>query len=466
MMLRLYRSFVFALSCAFVVAAVPVTAQVPSDSEVVTQVDALVAKALTQPGAVGFSVAIARGDQIILSKGYGLAEAEHDVVANADTLFRIGSITKQYTAAAIMKLIEQGKMTLDDDMTKYLPKYPTQGNTVTIRNLLNHTSGIQSYTEDDTFMERRTANELTHDEMLAEFQDDPFDFKPGEKQSYNNSAYYLLGMIIENVSGKTYADYLQDEFFTPLGLKHSRYDSSSEVIKNRAQGYAFRQGQLINDKPIAMSIPGAAGALLCSAGDLVKWQIALVGGEVVSVESFELMTTPTTLPNGETIDYGFGLAMEEYRDHPWIGHGGGIFGFNSMMKYFPEHRLHIAVISNSQAARSGALLDQIANIALGIPPEQVGDLPLTEEQMQRFVGSYQFDQIPLDTSIFIKEGKLMAQATNQDAFRLLYQGEGEFRADFDHDVKLIFTTDGDKAASFVLHQGGGRIQAKRIAAEQ
>jgi CubicO group peptidase (beta-lactamase class C family) len=245
-------------------------------------------------------------------------------------------------------------------------------------------------------------------------------------------------------------------------MTRSRYDSSIDMIKNRAQGYAFRNGNVVNDKSVAMSIPGAAGGLICSARDLVTWQIALAGGEVVSVESFEMMITPTTLTDGSTKDYGFGLAMDEFRDHPWIGHAGGIFGVISDMKYFPEHHLHVAVISNSQAARSGSLLDQIASAALGLPAEVIADLPLTGVEMARYVGMYQFDDIPLDTKIYIEGGKLFAQATRQPAFRLMYQGEGEFRADFDTDVKVTFPMKEETASTFTLYQGGANLRAKRI----
>ncbi len=377
-------------------------------------------------------------------------------------MFRIGSITKQFTAAAIMRLIEQGHVGLDDSMNKYLPDFPTRGHTVTIRHLLTHTSGIASYTSDESFMRDRTANELTHDQVLAEFKDDPFDFAPGEKWAYNNSGYYLFGMIVEKVSGKSYAAYVQDEFFTRLGLTRSRYDSSSDVIKNRAQGYRVIDGKVANDKPMAKSIPGGAGGLMCSAGDLVRWQMALVSGNVVSEESFAMMTTPVVLPDGKSTEYGFGLALQTYRDHASIGHDGGITGFNSMMKYLPAEKLHIAVISNSESAGSNALWDAIAKEALAIRAEMISDLPLTAAEVERYVGSFKFEQIQLDTRIFVEDGKLMVQGKNQPSFRLLFQGDSEFRAEFDHDVKLVFDAEGEKAASFVLQQGGGRQVAKRV----
>ena len=453
---------IFSISLALVVASAQVVAQPPSDTELIRQVDELTSAALKQPGAVGFSVAVARGNTMIVAKGYGLAEVEHQVSADADTMFRIGSITKQYTAAAIMRLHEQGKLGLDDDMHEFLPDFPTQGNTVTIRHLLTHTSGIHSYTSDGEFMHKRTGLELTHDQLLAEFKDDPFDFAPGEKWAYNNSGYYLLGMIIEKISGKPYGEFVEDEFFTPLNLTRTRYDSTPQVIKNRAQGYRWENDNLLNDLSMAMSIPGGAGGLIASAQDMVRWQIALTSGQVVSAESFKQMCTPVTLSNGKTKDYGFGLVMKEHRGQPYIGHGGGIFGFNSMMSYFPNQQLHIAVVSNSQDASSGDLLNQIANVALGLPKEEIRDLELTAEQMHRYLGTYKLADIPLEAKVFARDGKLFAQATDQPEFRLMSQGEHEFRADFDPSVKLVFAPDGDLAPSFMLHQGGGKIMATRI----
>jgi CubicO group peptidase (beta-lactamase class C family) len=377
-------------------------------------------------------------------------------------MFRIGSVTKQFTAAAIMRLCEQGKLSLDDDIRNFLPDYPTQGHTVTIRHLLTHTSGIYSYTSDGEFMFTRTGVEKTHDQMLAEFMNKPFDFSPGEKWSYSNSGYYLLGMVIEKVSGKPYPVYLQEEFFTPLGLERTRYDSTSELITNRAQGYRYENGSLLNDLPMAMSIPGGAGGLISTAEDLVRWQMALMNGKVVTPESVKEMCTPVTLADGRTHDYGFGLAMREYRGHRYVGHAGGIFGFNSVLYCFPDTQLHIAVISNSQDFPSAELFHDIAAIALGLGEEQIHDLELTEEQMRRYVGTYQLADIPMQAKVFVRDGKLYSQATDQPEFRLMAQGEHEFRADFDTSVRLVFSAEGDVAPSFVLHQGGGKITASRV----
>src|SRR5678815_3594034 len=223
-------------------------AEPPTDEALAAAVDKIAADALAKPGGAGLSVAVWRKDHFVVAKGYGLAEAEHETKADADTMFRIGSITKQFTAAAIMKLVEQGKVGLDESITKYLPTYNTQGRLITVRNLLTHTSGIKSYTEIAKLMREMPEHTFKDAELVALFQDEPLAFEPGSKFAYCNSGYYLLGMIVKEASGKDYCSFLQDEFFTPLKLDHTRCDSNERVVKNRAQGYRLVAGKLANDQ--------------------------------------------------------------------------------------------------------------------------------------------------------------------------------------------------------------------------
>lgn len=456
------RWFLFlALGCLFLSADSPARSQPPDDGELIRRVGELAGRAVLDHGAVSFSVAVARGEKVLFAGAFGMADLEHEVAASSGTMFRIGSITKQFTAAAVMRLKDQGKLSLDDDILRFLPDYPTQGHTVTIRHLLTHTSGIGIYTTPE-FMQNRTSLELTPAQVLAEFKDDPFEFAPGEKWSYNNSAYYLLGLIIEKAAGKPYGQFLQDEFFGPLKLTCTRYDSTGEVIRNRAQGYRLEAGRLVNDQPFAMGIPGGAGGLISTAGDLVRWQMALAGGQVVSADSWKEMCTPVVLNGGEVRNYGLGLQLREYRGRKRIGHGGGIAGFNSMLSFFPEQELHIAVISGSEDASASDLADAIAFSALGLVEEEILDLELSADAMRCYAGRYRLEDGSLDAAVFVRDGKLFLQATGQPEFRLKAQGNHEFRADFDTDVKLVFAAGDEPAPSFILHQGGSKIAAKRI----
>jgi CubicO group peptidase (beta-lactamase class C family) len=449
-------SLLLQLSLIFCASAAP-SAQSPQ-SALTSKIDALAAEQLAKPGGVGLSVAVAQHGKSLLAKGYGKADAEFDVPANEETMFRIGSVTKQFTAALVMRLVEQKKLALDDELAKYVPDFPLQGHKVTIQELLQHTSGIKSYTDVGEAWHKVWPLELTNTELLALVKDAPFDFEPGTDWRYDNTGYYLLGMVIEKVAGKSYAEELQTELCAPLGLARTRYDSNRELIKNRAQGYTLDGEQLVNDQMIGMAQPGAAGGILSTAGDLVRWQMALSSGKVVQPESFTRMRTPTVLPNGHDTHYGFGLKMDEWAGKPRVGHGGGIFGFNSMLFWLPGEDLHVAVISNGEPLSSAKLADAIAYAVLGIERPVVKDEPIPQELIARLSGDYALAGIHLDAKVFEREGKLMVQATKQSAFRILWQGGLEFRAEFDTDVKLVFAADGK---SLELYQRGGKADGVR-----
>ena len=336
----------------------------PGDDVLIAQVDAVAAHAIEKAGAAGLSIAVARGDRVILDKGYGKADLENGVPATDASIFRIASVTKQFTAAAILRLAERGKLSIDDEFTQYVD-FPTQGKTVTIRHLLTHTSGIKSYTDVPGFFETVVTRDLPPEKVLDLVRDLPFEFEPGTKWAYSNTGYHILGMIIEKVSGMAYAKYMQDELFGPLGLTHTRYDVEAEIIPGRARGYG-----LINDSPanatyISMTIPYAAGGLLSTAGDLTRWQLALNSGKVVSADSLRQMTTPAKLSDGSSTRYGFGVFMDGIDGHPNLMHTGIMPGFNSILVYFTKEDLTIAVISNSPGALAGELAAEIARGAFG-----------------------------------------------------------------------------------------------------
>ncbi|MFM9995765.1 MAG: serine hydrolase domain-containing protein [Phycisphaerales bacterium] len=450
------------LAAVFVVVTPVAWAQPPSDSELELKVDAAVAKALAEPGAAGYSIAVARAGKVILAKGYGPADVELSVPVSADSIFRIGSVTKQFTAAAVMRLVEAGTISLDATVQTYVPDFPVKQWPVTVRHLLTHTSGIWSYTEDEKFMGRDSSLELTPTELIATFADKPLEFEPGTKFNYSNSAYYLLGAVVEKASGKPYAAYVQEELFGPLGLSHTRYENNAEIIPGRAQGYTLnKEGKLANDKAIGADVPGAAGSLLSTAGDLVRWEIALSGGTAVKPESYAQMTTSAVLADGKETRYGFGLAIRDWEGRRRISHGGGIFGFSSFLLTLPDDGLTVAVLSNSDAVNSGRVADTVARLALGLAVFEPKDLALSPTDIARFSGEFAFESIPLEIRFFDRDGKMWAQATGQQENRLLYQGDGEFRASFDATVKFVFAAGADRADSFVLHQGGGTISAKR-----
>lgn len=424
------------------------------------EVDALVAARLQKPDAVGFSVGVAQRGAVLLAKGYGAAELEFGAAATATTRFRIGSVTKQFTAALVCRLAEQKRLSLEDGLGKWVPEFPLQGRVVTLDQLLHHTSGIPSYTDVGETWERTTPLELSHQELLAFVAGKPFDFEPGTDWRYSNTGYYLLGMVVEKVCGAPWAKVVADELATPLGLARTRADDNRDVIPGRAQGYTVRDGVLGNDDLLGTSQPGAAGALLSTGEDLVKWSMALAGGRVVKPETYSRMTKPAVLPNGRDTGYGCGLMIGEVAGQRAVLHGGGIHGFNSILLHLPGPDLHVAVISNCEQASSDKLARSIVRLVLGLPEVAAKDLPVPAGLRARYAGDFDFAAIGLVLRITAVGEKLRGegQAQGQRPFELLWQGEREFRAGFDPEVRLVFAADG---STVTLHQGGGVFVGKR-----
>lgn len=361
------------LRIALLCTAWPAIASQPAvtDDEVVARTRQVVEQIIQRPEAVGLSVAVARGNRILVEQGMGKADLEFNVPADAQTMFRIGSVTKQFTAASIMKLVERGKLKLDDDVRRHLPKFDTGGRVVTIRQLLNHSAGVPNYTAQPRFMQDMAARDLTDEQLLAAIQGARWDFEPGTGWNYSNTGYYLLGMVIEAVDGRSYEDFMQQELFTPLGLTRTRHGSDREIIPNRAQGYSggTAGSPRMNDPALSMNVPGAAGSLSSTAGDLVRWQIALVNGRAVTADSWRQMTE-SSVPTGQgNARYGFGLNIAEVNGTRRIAHSGGIHGFNSVLAWRPDAELTVAVISSSETLPSAAVMEQIfAAIATASPP--------------------------------------------------------------------------------------------------
>jgi D-alanyl-D-alanine carboxypeptidase len=441
---------------ALLVAAPAAGAQ---DARALTRyVDSVALAAVTEHRTAGVSVAVAKNGRMLLSKGYGFADLENDVPATGETVYRIGSVTKQFTSAAIMRLVEQGKLSLDDTLQKFLPGFPSQGNRVTIRHLLNHTSGIRSYTGLGPKWARTVRLDLPTDSMVALFANEPFDFKPGDAYRYNNSAYFLLGVIIEKLSGRTYGQYLQDEFFTPLGLKGTTYCDQAPIIKRRAQGYALRpEGGFINAEPLSMTQPYAAGSLCSTVGDLVTWARALAGGKVVSPASYRLMTTPDTLNNGRPLTYGFGLSLGTLGGHKQVSHNGGINGFVSELHHYPDDSIITVVLTNTGALTAIQLEKQVARRALGI--RELPAVAIEAAALNRLVGEYAVG--PARLRVFVEKGGLRAQQGQQQAFGLKHVGNGRFVRDDDDDVQFEFA-EGTPAPSLVRRQGANAQTATRV----
>lgn len=415
------------------------------------RVDEAVKSAMERDQVPGISIAIEHGGDLLAAKGYGFSDLENRVPATEHSVYRIGSVTKQFTAAAVLKLAEEGRLSLDDPIETYVPAFPTRDFHITVAGLLDHTSGIKGYTEMPDFWEKARLD-LSHEEMVALIASAPFEFEPGERYQYSNSAYFLAGLVIEKVSGKSYAEYLEETFFEPLGLFETHYLYDAPIIPNRAEGYALEDGVIVNAEPLSMLLPYAAGSLGSSARDLLVWQRALTSGRAVSAESFERMTTPATLLSGEKTDYGLGLGMSSLDGHEKISHGGGINGFLTHVAWYPDDALFVVVLSNSTSAHPGPLANQLARLTLGLPEPEVRPVTRSPDELERYVGTYDPGRSPIPVTL--DEGVL-----SLGGGRLVPVGGHEFVAELDPDTRLTFEMEGDRAVALSITREGNTQRA-------
>jgi D-alanyl-D-alanine carboxypeptidase len=358
----------------------------------------------------GGAVIVVKDGDVVFRAARGMADMELGIPLEPGHVFRLGSITKQFTAAAIMKLADEGKLSVDDEITRFLPDYPTQGHTITIEHLLTHTSGIFSYTNIPGYMAGPEIRaDLTTEELIEVFDDLPMQFAPGTRWEYSNSAYVLLGAIIEKVSGQSYAEYVREHLFKPLGMDRSHY-GGHQIIPGRVQGYGEGPDGIVNAPYLSMTQPHAAGSLLSTVDDLARWNAGLFGGDVISAESLERMTTDFTLTDGEGTGYGYGLAIGTFRGEPSISHGGGIHGFATYGMWLPDSGVYVAVLSNNPGNRVSPefLATALAAEAIGKPYPVREVIELDAETLSEYVGAYRIDE---DTvrEVTVADGQLFTQ---------------------------------------------------------
>jgi D-alanyl-D-alanine carboxypeptidase len=362
-----------------------------SDAELTTKIDAVLAPHF-KPNEPGATVIVTRDGKPLFRKAYGMANIELGVALRPDMSLRLGSITKQFTAVSILMLADQGKLSVDDDITKHLPDYPTQGRKITIEHLLVHTSGIKSYTGMPGYGAGMRADK-TVQQMIDTFKNEPFDFEPGDRYQYNNSGYFLLGAIIEKVSGLTYAEFVAKNIFEPLGMKNSGYDDPSQIVPNRAEGYTRKGGQIRHAAYLSMTQPYAAGSLRSSVDDLALWDGAIAAGKLLKPETWKRAFTPNKPNKVDSAGYGYGWSMRDIQGHPAIEHGGAINGFNTYAVRLPQDKVYVAILGNEDAIQvSRAFLgEKIAAIAVGKPYPERKPVTLSEKVLDAYVGVYRID---------------------------------------------------------------------------
>ena len=365
------------------------SAQTLNVKQLTTEFDRMLSEQF-KPGETGCAALVAKNGQIIYQKAFGMADLELNVPMKPEMVFRIGSITKQFTAIAILQLMEEGKLSLQDDITKFIPDYPTQAYTITIEHLLTHTSGIKSYTGMTDYM-KTVRQDFKPEELIDMFKNQPMEFAPGTKWNYNNSGYFLLGYIIEKVTGKSYADYLQENFFTPLGMTSSCYGSDTRIIINRASGYQPGNDGPVNSDYCSMTQPYSAGSIMSTVGDLFKWHQAVHSYRLVKKETLDKAFTEYKLKDGKGTHYGYGWFLSQLQGSPTIEHGGGIFGYRTSSIYLPEEDLFVALFSNNTGKAPEFTALKMAAIAIGKPLKTTG-INLDEATLDQYSGVYVNDK--------------------------------------------------------------------------
>lgn len=420
----------------------------------------------------GMALAIWKNGEIFYENGFGMADLENDIPVTPDTVFPIGSITKSFTGLSIMQLVDAGKVSLDATVKQYLTDYDGTGSDITLRHLLNHTSGIPNYTSLPEFP-KSPRRDYSHEEMMAFWKDkDPL-FQPGDKWSYSNSNTFLLGMIIERVSGKSYAEYLQDNIFTPFGLTNTYYFDYTRLIKHRGEGYKRGPDGWVNATDWSPSVPFSAGAIMSTVGDLLKYRQAVFSSDKVNDNVRRLILSTDKLNDGTDVYYALGcLIRGELDGHEKISHSGDVYGFASHYAYYPEDDVTVALLTNNQGASvpPASIEHKFARVALGEDQPVIKDDSLSAKKLERFTGNFEIKPFEFGPPVYgfvAKDGKLHLQyagvGSGAPLIPLLYQGKDTFVSALDDEHVFRFDVKKGKARGFQASYYDGTIHGAYLA---
>jgi CubicO group peptidase (beta-lactamase class C family) len=417
--------------------------------------------------ASGVAILVSKDGKVVYKKGFGYADIDGKQLIQPQTKFRIGSVTKQFTAAAILKLQEQGKISVNDKLSQFIPDFP-RGEEVTIHHLLTHTSGIHSYTNRDDFMSKVTSP-VSEEELIATIKSDTYDFNPGERWEYNNSAYFLLGHIIGKVSGTSYEKFLQDNFFIPLGMSNTGLYKSSLKLTDEAKGYTKENDKYTLATNWDMSWAGGAGALYSTVEDLNKWNEALFNGKVLSEGSLKAAMTPVLLKNGEKAvpSYGYGVVISNYRGQNIIEHNGGLHGFVSQLARYQDGKVNLVILTNITPPEVSLSTNLIAEFLLWEKMEVQKSKSIDNsvaEDVTAYVGRYDFQGAVM--TISAEENNLFAQLTGQQRFPIFPSAAGEyFWKVVDAKIKFMKNANGEvEYAEF--EQSGNKRKVNKMKEEK
>lgn len=417
-----------------------------------------VVKLYTQQKQFNGSVLVAQRGRVLLEKGYGYKDASAKTAPDGASLYQYGSVTKQFTSALVMHLQEKGKLNIQDKLSKYFPGLPF-ADSVTLYHLLTHSSGIYNYTQDRTFMQNETTRPISQERMLALFRNHPLEFTPGSKFSYSNSGYVLLGYIIEKASGIPYEKLMRQVVFQPLGMTTAGFDFAHNSSSDRTVGYnSIGDDNFDRAAIVDSSVSYAAGALYGSVRDLYAWHQALEGGKLLSAASWKQVYTPLHS------HYAFGWEVDSLYGKPVVHHNGGIFGYTSTIKRFPQDDVVVIVLSNNGSPKVEEIADDLAGAVFGQPvkgPKETAAAQLPEDKLKEYVGEY--EGTPGPVIVFrIENGVLKAKPTDEPEVTLVPEGESTFVIQPEN-IRVEFQRDGSGAvAGFSFSQGGNAMKAKKI----
>jgi D-alanyl-D-alanine carboxypeptidase len=438
-------------------------------------------EAIAEHELPGMAIVAGFGSEPLFARGWGYADAAGGVPVTEDTVFRVGSIARSFTAVAALQLAEQERLDLDATLAKLLPAFSAQGREVTVRQLLAHTSGIPSYRELGADWKRRGRKSFSHAELLELFQGQPFEFEPGERFAPSNSGYTLLSILVERASEREFTEHVRRNLFLPLGLRNTRFCDEEPAPEpepvaekegeERGEGEAEgAKGGQARAQEATVVVPGfydlGEGQVLStedvcsSAKDLYLWQRGLAEREVLGEEGWRLLTTPIALPSGESTGHGLGLAAGELDGLPAVWHGGEFEENRSHILHYPDADLTVVVLATKASAPVQEIARRVARTALDLPEPGVVDLELPEEERLLYAGNYKIGSTLV--TVREKDGRLALLQPNEPDLELLFQGHRTFVAASEPETRLVFTVREGKAESFVLRRKGFESIAKRF----
>ena len=398
---------------------------------------------------------VAIGDEVLLDKGYGSANLEWDIANTPDTKFRLGSITKQFTAVSILLLHERGELDINAPVKTYWPDAPATWDDITVAHLLHHTSGIPSLTSFDDFP-RWKYQPWKLETLVGKFAERELEFEPGSQWKYSNSGYLLLSAIVGKVTGEPLGAFMQANIFDPLGMADTGVDDTATILPKRASGYSPSEDGIVNADYVSMTIPTGGGDMYSTTGDMLKWQKGLFSGKILSPETLQTYLTPVDFQSFGEAKYAAGVLVEDIEGQPVYWHGGGIEGFNTWLGHNPAKDITVVVLANLNGGSANQLGRSLMTMALG------GDIELASEQVEvaidpdtlaGYVGTYEFDP-EFSLRFWLEDGRLMGGDGDDQALQMRASGEDRFIPDaIEATLNFVRNADGE-VTSVILVQNG------------